>query len=153
MGKSASESLRLSEPTLENIVWFRQLFPVTKESAYRTRGSQFDSTLWDDQDRLTGASRDSVIRAPEYSQAHGLRSGDVVRSEVGEFRRRVRIADMAAANLAVHWPEAKVLIRIGHYDPSRGKPDYSAVRGVFPASPAAGAGGTAFHGRVAGSAP
>ncbi len=46
--------------------------------------------------------------------------------------RRYVVADIAPGNLAVHWPEANVLIRIGHYDPSCGEPDYNAVCEVIP---------------------
>jgi hypothetical protein len=46
---------------------------------------------------------------------------------VGELAGKIRIADIRPRNLAVHWPEANVLIRKGHRDPSCGEPDYNAV--------------------------
>jgi len=63
------------------------------------------------------------------AQRLGLRKGDrvVLRSEVGELAGKIRIADIRPGNLAVHWPEANVLIRTGRYDPSCGEPDYNAV--------------------------
>jgi molybdopterin-dependent oxidoreductase alpha subunit len=114
------------------------------------RGSQFNSMVWDDRDRLTGAARDDVLMAAGDARALGLRSGDAVllRSEVGELRARVRIADIAPGNLAAHWPEANVLIRIGHYDPSCGEPDYNVVCSVIP-EPQADAGGVGSGGRGA----
>ena len=112
------------------------------------RGSQFNSMVWDDRDPLTGAARDDVLMAPEDAARLGVRTGDPVRlrSEAGEFRGRVRIADIGPGNLAAHWPEANALIRTGHYDPSCGEPDYNAVCEVIPEArtrqaPAGGAGG------------
>ena len=80
--------------------------------------------------------------AVEDARRLGLRGGDPVllRSEVGEFRGRVRIAPIAPRNLSVHWPEANALIRIGHYDPSCGEPDYNAVCEVVPLAVTAPAG-------------
>lgn len=40
--------------------------------------------------------------------------------------------EIAKALGPVDWPEANVLIRIGHYDPSCGEPDYNAVCEVIP---------------------
>ena len=93
------------------------------------RGNQFNSMVWDEYDPLTGSTRADVIISPEDARRLGLARGDPVllRSEVGEFRGRVRIADVAPGNLAVHWPEGNALIRTGHYDPSCGEPDYNAI--------------------------
>ena len=98
------------------------------------RGNQFNSMVWDDYDPLTGSRRSDVLMAPDDAQRFGLGTGDPVllRSEVGEFRGKVRIADVARGNLEVHWPEANTLIRIGHYDPSCGEPDYNALCELIP---------------------
>jgi len=90
--------------------------------------------VWDDYDPLTGFDRDDVIISPEDARRLGLRPGDPVllRSEVGEFRGKARIADVAPRNLEVHWPGANTLIRIGHVDPSCGEPDYNAVCELVP---------------------
>jgi len=103
--------------------------------------------VWDEHDPLTGANRDDVIMAPGDAQRLGLRTGDPVllRSDVGELRGKVRIAEITPGNLEVHWPEANTLIRIGHYDPSCGEPDYNAVCEVISqqAPAVAGSGGSA----------
>jgi molybdopterin-dependent oxidoreductase alpha subunit len=93
------------------------------------RGNQFNSMVWEERDPLTGSDRDDVLMAPDDAHHLELRSGDPVllRSDVGEFRGKVRIAPIAPRNLTVHWPEANALIRTGHYDPSCGEPDYNAV--------------------------
>ena len=106
------------------------------------RGNQFNSMVWEDYDPLTGSRRDDVLMAVEDARRLGLRGGDPVllRSEVGEFRGRVRVAPIAPRNLSVHWPEANALIRTGHYDPSCGEPDYNAVCEVVPLAATAPAG-------------
>jgi len=93
------------------------------------RGNQFNSMVWDDYDPLTGSERDDVTMSVQDARRLNLSKGDrvVLRSEVGELRGKVRIADIAPGNLAVHWPEANNLIRTGHYDPSCGEPDYNAI--------------------------
>ena len=110
------------------------LFSVTTR-----RGNQFNSMVWDDHDPLTGSARDHVIISPDDAARLRLHPGDpvVLRSEAGEFRGKVRIADIAPGNLAVHWPEANTLIRTGRYDPSCGEPDYNAVCEVAALTPPA----------------
>lgn len=122
--------------------WPERTLPPGSFYLTTRRGSQFNSMVWDDRDRLTGAARDDVLMAPEDARRLGVRTGDPVllRSEAGELRGRVRIADIGPGNLAAHWPEANALIRIGHYDPSCGEPDYNAVCEVIPQGPAAGRG-------------
>jgi len=92
------------------------------------RGSQFNSMVWGDRDPLTGSDRDHVFMAAEDAARLGLRPGDPVllRSEAGEFRGRVRLADIAPGNLEVHWPEGNILVSAGRYDPT-GEPDFTAV--------------------------
>lgn len=93
------------------------------------RGNQFNSMVWDDYDPLTGSDRDDVIISADDAARLGLRQADpiLLRSDVGEFRGKVRIAGIAPGNLAVHWPEGNSVIRTGRYDPSCGEPDYNAV--------------------------
>ena len=109
--------------------WPDRTLPAGKFFVGTRRGNQFNSMVWEDYDPLTGSDRDDVLMAREDARRLDLRSGDPVmlRSEVGEFRGKVRIAPIAPGNLTVHWPEANVLIRTGHYDPSCGEPDYNAV--------------------------
>ncbi|MBM3451267.1 MAG: FdhF/YdeP family oxidoreductase [Armatimonadetes bacterium] len=99
------------------------------------RGSQFNSMVWDDRDPLSGAARKDVFMALEDAARLGLRSESpiIVRSDVGEMRGRVKIADICPGNLQVHWPEGNVLIRMGRFDPATGEPDYNAVCTVSPA--------------------
>lgn len=102
----------------------RGLFSVTTR-----RGNQFNSMVWEDRDPLTGSERDDVIISPDDASRLGLRRADPVllRSDVGEFRGKIRIADIAPGNLAIHWPEGNSVIRTGRYDPSCGEPDYNAI--------------------------
>ena len=92
------------------------------------RGKQFNSIVNADEDPLTGARRDDILMSAEDAARLGLRTGDllVLRSEVGEFRGRVRVDRIKPAYLQGHWPEVNVLIPSGRLDPS-GVPDYSAV--------------------------
>jgi predicted molibdopterin-dependent oxidoreductase YjgC len=98
------------------------------------RGSQFNSMVWDERDPLSGAARDEIFMALEDASRLGLRNGAAIllRSDTGELRGRVRIADIAPGNLQVHWPEGNVLIRTGRFDPATGEPDYNAVCTVAP---------------------
>jgi predicted molibdopterin-dependent oxidoreductase YjgC len=109
--------------------WPDRGLPPGKFFVSTRRGNQFNSMVWDEYDPLTGSDRDDVLMAPEDARRLQLRSGDpvILRSDVGEFRGKVRIARIAPRNLTVHWPEANALIRTGHYDPSCGEPDYNAV--------------------------
>jgi len=105
------------------------------------RGNQFNSMVWGERDPLTGSDRDDAIISAEDARRLSLKGGDPVllRSEVGEFRGKVRIADIASGTLAVHWPEGNVLIRTGRYDPSCGEPDYNAICDLIAEPPPAAA--------------
>ena len=109
--------------------WPDRALPPGKFFVSTRRGNQFNSMVWEEHDPLTGSDRDDVLMNREDARRLDLRSGNpvVLRSEVGEFRGKVRIAPIAPGNLTVHWPEANALIRTGHYDPSCGEPDYNAV--------------------------
>jgi molybdopterin-dependent oxidoreductase alpha subunit len=109
--------------------WPDRSLPAGRFFVSTRRGNQFNSMVWDDHDPLTGSDRDDVLISREDAGRLGLRPGDpiLLRSDVGEFRGKVRVASMTPGNLTVHWPEANVLIRSGHYDPSCGEPDYNAV--------------------------
>ncbi len=114
--------------------WPDRTLPQGKFFVATRRGNQFNSMVWGDHDPLTGSDRDDVLIASDDAHRLRLRDGDpvVLRSDVGEFRGKARIAPVAPGNLTVHWPEANVLIRTGHYDPSCGEPDYNAVCEVIP---------------------
>ncbi len=98
------------------------------------RGKQFNSMIHRAKDPLTGAVRDDVLVAAEDASALKLNEGDpvVVRSEVGEFRGRVKVAPIRPGNVQMHWPESQVLIRRGVRDPECGVPDYNAVVELIP---------------------
>ncbi len=114
--------------------WPDAVLPPGRFHVGTRRGAQFNSMVWNHRDPLTGSDRDDVIISPADAGRLGLSTGDpvVLRSEVGEFRGKVRVAAVAAGNLEVHWPEGNVLIRAGRYDPSCGEPDYNAVCEVIP---------------------
>ena len=98
------------------------------------RGKQFNSMIHRDKDPLTGAIRDDVLVSPEDAASIGLADGKgiLVRSDVGEFRGRVKIAPIRPGNVQVHWPESQSLIRRGVRDPECGIPDYNAVVQLIP---------------------
>lgn len=93
------------------------------------RGKQFNSMVWDDKDTLTGARRDAVIMSAADAERIGVRDGDrvVLRNDVGELAGRVRIRQIRAGSIQVHWPEGNTLVRTGVVDPSCGEPDYNAI--------------------------
>jgi len=93
------------------------------------RGKQFNSMVHRDRDPLTGAMRDDVFIAREDASTLGLADGDpvVLRSAVGEYAGKVKVAAIKPRNLQVHWPEGNVLLQRGARDPICGIPDYNAV--------------------------
>ncbi len=97
------------------------------------RGKQFNSMTFGSEDPLTGSRRDDVFMNPRDAERLGLSTGDpiLLRSPVGEFRGRVRSADIREGNLQAHWPECNVLIE-RRYDPVSNEPDYNAVVEVVP---------------------
>jgi molybdopterin-dependent oxidoreductase alpha subunit len=119
--------------------WPETRVPEDRFSVSTRRGNQFNSMVWNGHDPLTGFDRDDVIVSPEDAGRLGLRTGDPVllRSDVGEFRGKARVAGIAPGNLEVHWPEGNTLIRAGRYDPSCGEPDYNATCELIPLGPAA----------------
>jgi molybdopterin-dependent oxidoreductase alpha subunit len=98
------------------------------------RGKQFNSMVQKDRDPLTGGMRDHVFMAAADASRLGLSEGDdvVLRSEVGEFAGRVKIAPMKERNLQVFWPEANPLIRRDVVEPQCGIPDFTALVEVLP---------------------
>lgn len=101
------------------------------------RGKQFNSMVQSRYDSLTGARREDVFISPEDARRLKLEEGDPVllRSDVGEFRGRVKFMPIRAGNLQVHWPEGNVLIGRGRVDPGCGIPDYNAVAQLIPLEP------------------
>lgn len=93
------------------------------------RGRQFNSMVQADRDPLTGARRGDVMMNAADGEALGLHDGDevTVRSDVGEFKGRFKMAAIKGRNVQIHWPEANVLIRRGATDPVCGIPDYHTI--------------------------
>ena len=102
------------------------------------RGKQFNSMIQARRDPLTGAERDDVFMAAADAARLGLTDGDPValRSDVGSFAGRCRIAPMKERNLQVHWPEANALIRRDVVEPECGIPDFTAIVMVMPSEAA-----------------
>ncbi|HEX2184380.1 MAG TPA: molybdopterin-dependent oxidoreductase, partial [Chloroflexota bacterium] len=98
------------------------------------RGKQFNSMVQARRDPLNGAMREDVLMNEADVRALGLADGDAVllRSEVGVFRGRAKVAPIKARNLQVHWPEGNVLLKRGQTDPICGIPDYNAIVRVEP---------------------
>jgi molybdopterin-dependent oxidoreductase alpha subunit len=95
------------------------------------RGKQFNSMVFGEIDPLTGARRDAVYVDESDAAALGFEEGTpvVLRSEVGEYRGRVKLARLPLRTLQVHWPEGNVLIGAGpsHREATSKVPDYNAV--------------------------
>ena len=95
------------------------------------RGKQFNSMVFGETDPLTGARRDAVYVDEADAAALGLEEGAPVllRSDVGEYRGRVKLARLPSRTLQVHWPEGNVLIGAGpeHREATSKVPDYNAV--------------------------
>lgn len=98
------------------------------------RGKQFNSMVQDAIDPLNGAAREDVLMNVEDAQRLQLREGQSVllKNEIGEYRGRVKLAEIRAGNLQVHWPEGNVLIARGVTDPQCGIPDYNTEVEVQP---------------------
>ncbi|MDH5758335.1 MAG: FdhF/YdeP family oxidoreductase [Gemmatimonadota bacterium] len=97
------------------------------------RGKQFNSMVQKERDPITGGMRDHVFMAEADARRLGLAEGDplTLRSEVGVFHGRCRIAPVKERNLQVFWPEANPLIRRDVVEPQCGIPDFNAVVQVF----------------------
>ncbi|MCH7530915.1 MAG: FdhF/YdeP family oxidoreductase [Gemmatimonadetes bacterium] len=105
------------------------------------RGKQFNSMIQARLDPLTGGARDDVFMAAADAARLGLEDGDAVtlRSDVGSFSGRCRIAPMKERNLQVYWPEANPMIRRDVVEPECGIPDFTAIVEVVRAEAARGA--------------
>ncbi|MCW5977186.1 MAG: FdhF/YdeP family oxidoreductase [Bryobacteraceae bacterium] len=92
------------------------------------RGKQFNSMVQRHRDPLTGAERDHIFVSPSDARELGLRTGDpvVVANEVGEYRGRAFVADVAPGTLQGHWPELLPLLPHDRVDETVGIPDYNA---------------------------
>src|SRR6185436_10633171 len=98
------------------------------------RGKQFNSIVFDSKDfHVGGRDRDSVLMNPVDAERLGLREGDPVllRSEVGEWTGRARLASMKERHFQTYWPETNVLIP-RRFDPVSGEPDYNTLVTVEP---------------------
>lgn len=91
------------------------------------RGKQFNSMVQAEIDPLNGAAREDVLMNAEDVERLQLREGQTIllRNEVGEYRGKVKLAEIKSGNLQVHWPEGNVLIARGVIDPLCGIPDYN----------------------------
>jgi molybdopterin-dependent oxidoreductase alpha subunit len=98
------------------------------------RGKQFNSMIQRERDPLTGADRDHVFVSREDARRLNLRTGDslLLENEVGRFRGRAFVTEIAPGTLQGHWPEVNVLIPAGRVDPFGGVPDYNAVVHLTP---------------------
>jgi anaerobic selenocysteine-containing dehydrogenase len=98
------------------------------------RGKQFNSMVQQNRDPLTGAERDHIFISPADARQLGLATGDtvLVRSEIGEYRGRAFVADVAPGTLQGHWPEVLPLIPHGRVDAFGGVPDYNAEVTIAP---------------------
>jgi len=127
-------------PTPDGRAHFITVAPVQREREARTfllstrRGKQFNTMVHAERDPLTGASRDALLIAPSDAIDLGVSEGApvVVRSDRGELRARVHLADLRPGNVQVFFPEGNVLLRAGRRDQVSGVPDYNAMVTIVP---------------------
>jgi molybdopterin-dependent oxidoreductase alpha subunit len=127
-------------PTIDGKARFTPLSPPEEEIPEgrfllsTRRGKQFNSMVQARRDPLTGAVREDVLMNADDARSLGLRDGDPVllKSEIGEYQGRCKIAAIKSRNLQVHWPEGSVLLRRGAVDPVCGIPDYNTTVEVVP---------------------
>ncbi|MFO0750458.1 MAG: FdhF/YdeP family oxidoreductase [Myxococcota bacterium] len=98
------------------------------------RGKQFNSLVYEQRDRLTGAGREAVLMSPVDADRLGLADGAVVTlsNDFGRFTGKVFRAPIAPGNLQVHWPEGNVLLGRSKRSKVSGIPDFNAVVRVTP---------------------
>jgi molybdopterin-dependent oxidoreductase alpha subunit len=98
------------------------------------RGKQFNSMVHRARDPMIGARREDILVSGEDAASLGLKDGDpvVVRSDVGSYHGRCKIARIKPRNLQMYWPEANAVIRRGVVDPQCGMPDYNALVQLLP---------------------
>ncbi len=98
------------------------------------RGKQFNTMVLAERDPLTGAGRDAVFVAPDDAEQLGVRDGSavVVRSDHGEMRARVHVADVRPGNVQVMYPEGNVLLALGRRDAVSGVPDFTTTVDLIP---------------------
>lgn len=98
------------------------------------RGKQFNSMVHERRDALNGAARDAVLMAADDAARLGLADGAPIRlrNAYGVFDGHVRLADVRAGNLQIHWPEGNALLDASRRSPQAGIPDYNALVAVEP---------------------
>jgi molybdopterin-dependent oxidoreductase alpha subunit len=108
--------------------------PQGKFKVSTRRGKQFNSMVHAKKDPITGALRDDVLMAASDAAQLNLGDGDriLVKNEHGEFKGKVKIAQLRPRNLQMHWPEANVLLNADLMDRAAGVPDYNALVEVLP---------------------
>jgi molybdopterin-dependent oxidoreductase alpha subunit len=103
------------------------------------RGKQFNSMVWRDVDPITGGERDALFLSAGDAAALGVEEGApvVVRSDHGQVRARVKLAELREGNAQMFFPEANPLLDPDARDPVGLVPDYNAVVSVARATEAA----------------
>ena len=98
------------------------------------RGQQFNSMVHGERDPLTGATREDILIAREDAAGLGLGDGAriVMRSAVGVFRGRVRLAPIRPGEVQGFWPEVNVLLPRDRFDAPSGVPDYGTIVSLEP---------------------
>lgn len=98
------------------------------------RGKQFNSMVWHDTDPITGADRDALFVSADDAGRLGVTEGDAVavRSDVGEVRARVRVANLRDGNVQMFFPEANSLLDPSRRDPVGLVPDDNAEVEIVP---------------------
>ncbi len=98
------------------------------------RGKQFNSMVQRDVDPLTGAARDHIYMHAADATALGLSPNDAIelRNDLGRYRGRVFVAEVAPGTLQGHWPELNHLVPHDRIEAEGGVPDYNAWVEVVP---------------------
>ena len=92
------------------------------------RGKQFNSMVQREVDPLTGASRDHIYMHAQDAAALRLAQDDTIelRNDLGSYRGRVFLAEVAPGTLQGHWPELNHLVPHDRIEQEGGVPDYNA---------------------------
>lgn len=92
------------------------------------RGKQFNSMIYGEKDAFNGAGRYDVLMNRSDAAALAVAEGDAVvaYNRSGVFHGRAKLADIAAGNIEVYWPEGNGLFPKGVYEPQAGIPEYNA---------------------------
>ena len=93
------------------------------------RGKQFNSMVYKETDPFNDAGRNDVLLNESDAKELNIRNGEpvVVYNQHGTFQGKAHVAEIAAGNVGLYFPEGNFLIPKGIYDGPSGIPQYSVA--------------------------